>query len=1022
VDSKLALALILVLLCLPLMVPENRAYDADFPHRQELVLPEVSDHMRYQPVDVTVSFVQPCWAVSEDRHSVRVVYDDGTAERELECQIYSLRHIDDSHIDSCNVVFLLEGEGRYYVYYSGQETAAPGYPDRVAVSDESYYYEPIPGYSINLDYYRITEEGDILYGVGQRGSFFGIDMSQKVIKQLPGKGDFRAANWGQLASFAFFWYEGRDKGTDEKLVSKDILVDGNLMVRVGIKSQSSDHKVETTALYTYYYSPRTDKRLTAEVTHEVLQSCRIQGMEEEDGIYAYLLTVQSRSVSLPDLNLGYIPPYLHVSAEDGTVHEYHLEQDPENEDYNWLLSTTDDIDLGSPAWFSIDDGATGRAYALMFNSTDIAPQLEGIQVKATTRQEVNVPGLEVDGGGISGGRNAYEAGGTHHLDIPRGFTATFIAQFYSSQDGGVESVKQEAQIFDRLVSCRKCPLGTVEGGAGKTHRLTVYPRLAPAVPFSSALSALTGRGLPSTTVELWRNDSLVAVGVASRIPIGMGEEGLPLDWKNASVRKKAVFPRLPPGHYVVRVRNGPGGRYVGVGVAKVTDNTSLQIWCGWQGLVEMTVVDQEGKGIPGVAVRAESQGYLLAVNSTDEQGRAVLAVPAPARFSLTTRYRGFLLTEEQVTLLLRHRTEVTTELYSLELTVRDTLDMPPGVSLSPVMSSNAMVEETLLTATQVAPGQYLFTDLPAAAYALRIRYKSFLLTRDVDIFGHERLEVTFPAAYALDIAALDARGQPLSGAEIVVSREGTTVTGSRVPPGTYDLVVRREGKVVGQRTLLVTEDRQISMVTTHQPLFPLLVTGLAAGGGAALLLWQRRRLSMPLLLLVLAGVLLAASLVQPWWTLTGDSAQLDVAARVFLIPARLVTTGEGPGVMNGEVASLPSLFTSLLYLVAILGGAGGVGMAAVLYLRRTWPYLPTLGALAGAVGAFTYGMGTAAEIITGSLWGSGTIDLSVPGSTTAAVHCSWSPGVGYHLALVSLLLVAGAFLWHLNLPKILKRR
>lgn len=1017
-DSKLFLTLALVLLCLPVVVPDSWAFDSDFPHRQEIMLPELSDDMRFQPVDVTVSFVYPCWAPSEEEHSVRVVYDNGREEQEVECQIYNLRHTDGQHISSCNLVFLLQGKGRYYVYYSSQETETPDYPDRVTVTDESYYYEPIPGYSINLDYYCIAEEKNILYGIGQRGSFFGIDMGQKVIKQLPDKEDFRAANWGQLASFAFFWYEGRDKGTDEKLVSKDVLVDGNLMVRVGIKSRSRDDKVETTAFYTYYYSPQPDKRLTVQVTHEVLESCRIQGLEEEDGIYAYLLTVQSRSASLPDLNLGYIPPYLHISAEDGTIHEYRLDQDPENEAYDWLLSTTDDIDLGSPAWFSIDDGTQGRAYALMFNSTAIAPSLKGIQVKATTRQEVNVPGLEVDGGGISGGRNAYEAKESHDLHIPQGFTATFTAQFYASQTGGVEAVKQEALLFDRLVTCRTCPLGAVEGRADETYRVTIYPRLAPAVPWASALSALTGWDLPATRVELWRDRRLIASSVASRMSLGP-EEGSPRpDWRNASLRKKAVFPHVSPGHYVVRVRSGFGEDYVGASVLEVTGATSLHVWCGWEGRVEVTVVDREGAGIPGVMVRAERDGYILAANSTNQQGRAWLAVPAPARYTLTARYKGFLLMEEPVTLLFRHHTQVNQELCNLEVTVRDTLGMPPGVHLSPVLSSPAMAEETLLTATEVSPGLYQFTDLPAASYTLRIRYKSFIVSQEVDVSSQQSLKVTFPATYPLDITALDIRGQPLSGGNIVISRAGMSVTERQVPPGTYHIEVRREGKVIGHRSLLLTGERDVVMVTTHRPLFPLLLTGLAVVGGAALLFWQRRRLSVPLLLLVAAGVMLVASLVQPWWTLTGDGAHLDVTTQVFLVPARMVTVGQGPEVMNGEVASVPSLFTALLNLVIVLGGAGVVGVIAIIFLRRAWLYLPTWGALGGALGAFTYGMGLAAEIITGSFWGSGVIDLSVPGSASVAVECSWSPGTGYYMALASLLLVVGAFL----VPKILKRR
>ncbi|HHH77762.1 MAG TPA: hypothetical protein ENL18_00925, partial [Thermoplasmatales archaeon] len=368
----------------------------DFPFHQEINI-DATDDMLYQPVDMNMRFLHLCWAEDEERNSIRVMYDDGSGAKEIESQVYDLHHTDSSHVDSCSIVFLLQGRGKYYVYYGSEQTPSRHYTDRVGISDDSYYYEPIPGYGIRLNYYRIEQDGYCLYGIGQEGSFFGLDMSQKVMKQTDGKKEFKAFNWGQVASFAFFWYEGKDKGTDEELISKKIMVDGNLMVRASITSMSSDEKVKTSAVYTYYYSPSKERRIMADVKHEVMKECNIYDMEEDDGLYTYLMTIRARSSSIPDLNFGHIPPYLHVSEEDGTVHKYKLNQNPETTDYDWVISPKDDIDLGSNPWFSIDEGESGKAYALIFKNTSTA-----IQISVTERQEINIPGLEADGVGVNG--------------------------------------------------------------------------------------------------------------------------------------------------------------------------------------------------------------------------------------------------------------------------------------------------------------------------------------------------------------------------------------------------------------------------------------------------------------------------------------------------------------------------------------------------------------------------------------------------------------------------------------------
>ncbi|MEA2054317.1 MAG: hypothetical protein U9O96_04270 [Candidatus Thermoplasmatota archaeon] len=979
----------------------------DFPFHQEISLPGISDDMLYQPVDMDIQFIHSCWAENENIHSIRVVYDDGSEIKEIESQAYNFHYTDGEHIDSCDLVFLLQGKGKYYVYYSGKKTSGPDYVDHVQVSDDSYYYEPIPGYHINLNYYRVVEDGYCIYGIGQEGSFFGIDMSQKVIKQIDGKKEFKAFNWGQLASFAMFWYEGSDKGTDEKLLSKNIIVDGNLMARVGIISTSSDGKMKTTAFYTCYYSPSKEKRLMAEVKHEALEECRVYGMEEDDGLYVYLLTVRCRSSSIQELNLGYIPPYLHINAEDGTVHEYMLDQNPENEDYNWLLSAKDDIDLGLNPWFSIDDGTSGKAYAIIFKNNSVVSINHGIQVTATECQEVNIPGLEVDGGGVSGGRNSYEAGGTHDLVMPKGFVAKFTAEFFSSPDGGLQSVKKEADIFHKLIPYRACATGTVEGGRAERYSLVVFTHFAPSMPFSPALSVLTGKKLPTLTAELWRNGTVVSSGVLSRLPFTSTVDGKPIfDWKNFTIIKKVVFPSVPPGKYVVKIFRGMGSKkYVGAGIVDINGDSTIHILCGFEGKVRLNVFDQEGEGIKGVDISLERDGEIYSSNLTDGKGAAVLNAPAPSKYALKAFYKGFLIHEENIRLPTFFDRKIEVEINDLKVIVRDALGFPPGVAITPVLTSNSMERKLLICGEEVSPGQYLFRDLPSASYTLQIRYKSFSISRDCSVPDERKIDVLFPAVYSLKIKPFDSRGMEIKDVDVVMKRDGKDVDERFIPPGNYAVTLMYGGRVIGKRNVFVTEDTAINMVTTKSPCFPAILSAAIAVSAAVFLAIFIKKLSLSQIFMILSVAVLILSTIYPWWHMAGEGEGMKISTNVFLVPAKMVTIGRADNFINGEVAAMPSLFGTMLSMVLAVSVFAVIVAIISFLMEQKWVHIIAIASIIAAILIFSYGMSQVAEVTTGSFWGSGNMGISIPGSSEKVIECKWSPASGYCLSIVSLLLL-----------------
>jgi len=999
--EKAALVLTFLALLLPAFSVQSSADEFnEFPFHHEISIP-ASDDMLYQPVDMPIHFSHPCWAENEKNNSIRIVYDDGSGKKEIESQVYNLHYTGNSYIDSCNVVFLIQGKGKYYVYYSDRETEAAHYTDHVKVSDDSYSYEPIPGYRISLNYYRIEQDGYSVYGIGQEGSFFGIDMSQKVIKQLDGKKEFKAFNWGQLASFAMFWYGGKDEGTDEKLVSKKVIVDGNLMIRVGITSTSSDKKMETSAIYTYYYSPSKEKSIIASVKHEALEECRIKGMEEDDGVYAYLLTVRCRSSAIPELNIGYIPPYLHINSEDGTIQEYNLDQNPSNTDYKWLISPKDDIDLNANPWFSIDDGEKGKAYALIFKNNTVSSYESGIQAAATEKQEINVPGLEVDGGGVSAGRNSYEAG-VHNLIIPKGFTAKFTAEFFSSPDGGLPAVEKEADVFHKLIPCRD--YGGAENGRnggtnGERYSMTVFPHLVPSFPFAPAISVVTGRRFPDVRVELWRNETMVSSAVCSRIPF-IGTEGkVRFDWRNATLMKKAVFMDIKPGEYMVKVFRRD--RYVGAKSVYVDRDMAVHVMCGFEGNVRLRISDQYGNKISNVGISLQKNGKIYSFNSTDADGRAVVNAPSPSTYALKAYYKGFVVYWENVSLPTFAERKVQVELSDLDVYVTDTLNLPPGVEISPVLTSSEMEKPENIYGEEISPGRYVFKDLPSASYTLYLRYKSFSVSQRVDVPDESNMHLTFPAVYLLKVKPLNLRGMEIKGVDIEIKREGKNIENNEVPPGKYDVILKEGGKIIGRREVFVTQDTELSMVTSKDVIFPEIFSVIILAIAAFIIF--TRKTNMKYIFVISSIVLLLMSMLYPWWHVEGDGS-MHVSTKVYLIPAKMVTFGVADNFRNGEVASMPSIFSTMIFVVMTMLLFSAIVITAFLIFQKKVIFVAAIVFSISSILIFSYGMSQVTDATTGSFWGSGTIGISLPGMSEE-VHCIWSPSTGYYMAILAVILL-----------------
>ena len=310
-------------------------------------------------------------------------------------------------------------------------------------------------------------------------------LSQIVIKQLPQSETFDILNSELLASFSFAYHEGKEEtdeiSSDQVLISKEIIQDGNLMVEFGIISESSNGNLRTTNVYKYYYSPTTTKRMNVHVKHEVLEECIVKGIEDIDGRYGAIISYRSRSAGFQKMCFGDILPYLHVYGENNRIKEYQMDVNPENKEREWIISYLDDCDLGEEAWISYDEGEDGNVHAILLSKNKNVvihgtDERDGVQITVTEREYLDAIGTDIDYASIAFGRNSYESGRTHDLVIPDDLVVEFDAEFFTIEEGSYENVQTEGNFFRKLASYRYKDDDEFTGKQN-IYTLTIIPHL-----------------------------------------------------------------------------------------------------------------------------------------------------------------------------------------------------------------------------------------------------------------------------------------------------------------------------------------------------------------------------------------------------------------------------------------------------------------------------------------------------------------------------------------------------------------
>jgi len=1028
--------------------------------RQEIDIPIDTSisQAKYQPIDIHVKFDNCCWAIDEKNHSVRIGYETGENIIEIESQIYELEYTDDEHISSCNLVFLIpedaRGDEKYFVFYDSEKSENAEYIEHLKVEDTHYFFEPISGQKIDFDYYKITEDDFVVYGVIQKGEMLGNPVAQFVVEAKPGSKEIDTTNLDQLGAFDMRYgikgepdYTGT---TDASKVVKNILVDGNLMVRMRIETLSTDKDIKTDNIYTYYYCPSEIKKIRVNVHHEVLKDIEIEDPEVYDGTYTGIVSIKSRSATIEKMNVGDILPGIALYNEDGIIEQYTVPSNPDSVVKEVVLSTEADSDLGSKAWVCLNDPATGKTHGLIMDrNTGITDGKEdGIQVKGFVKQNVKLPGLEADTGSLFLFRNSYEKNSEHNIKLSKGFIADFNVEFIKIYSEGINRVDIESELFQKLIKI--VPLQrdnqTLDETEEKKYSITTYVHFAPSFPLGSLLSAATGIKFPYIYAELYKENSYLSSGSVGRISlasIDLEFEGNIFqkikkaiglfDWKNISFFKKIVFPEVTAGKYIIKIFRenpvfGKERQYIGFASIKVNNNIRVDINCKPQATINIITKDQHEQNIKNVKFLLYNKDAIVAEAISKDDKTIVLKAPIyPTKpYTLKAIYQGFLIKEKQIKLgllnILRPESLIfTIPLHNLILKIKDKWNFTPEIDVNPTLSSNEMVEKYNIIGEKIKNGEYLFSNVYATKYILSMTYKSFDSIENVKIDEDKILSLVFPAEFKIDFNFKNSYGNQLEKGKIKISRndkniertiDGKGKSSANVPPGNYKITVISDEKIISSQIIDVRSNKKIDIVTSEDSIFHNMIIYLGfllAIFSILFLLWKKKIYACVKLLVI---ALLIISVVSPWWTLNGDDGDAKTNTNAFFIPSNIVTYSSSDDISGGDISQVPEEVTMIFNLFSILLIVTclilGLSIITKNKLKKTTIFLSVLSVLflIVLVSIFYYTMMQLTEVGVGSFMGSGNLEISMPGvSESKIINCNWGPGIGFYLTLVGIALL-----------------
>lgn len=737
---------------------ESSWWDDNWSFRKEILIPINTSlkEAKFQPIDIIFKFDNSCWAKNENEHSIRIIFQDSIRFIELESQIYDLNYSDNEHISSCNLVFLIpeesNGNEKYYVYYDDEKKSGPDYSDHVSIEESYYQYEPIQGFKFESNFYKITQDGLIVYAVNKKGKYFGETVSQQVTNLKKGSTDIKPSNGEQVVSLIFVYYWLKNGkwshiSSSEELVSYQIIVDGNLMVYFYIVSKSSDGFLKTTVFYKYYYCPTENKRIQTHVKHELISN-KLPDCDDIDLAFMIIPFARFKSSTVQGLNFGEIPAYLHFYSQEDYVVTYEINQYPEGSNWQEMIGKKDDFDLGNDSWLSVDNGETGPTHSIIFETNNIVKsgvdERDGIELQLFESNSVQLPGLTSHIAYLYVMRNAYEKDEPLDIILPEGYVVEFNAEFFTAETGGYKEIEKEVNMFKKLIGYKpdyEKDLGNGEKEK-QEHELKTYVHL-PLTLLSKlwGIKAILKRTYISAELYDEKNN-LIANGRVGRISL---TDQLKIDWKNLSVFRKIIFPHIPSGKYIVKIflENtlfGDNRKFIGYSIVDLQKDTTIRIFCKPEGKILVFVNNQDKKGIENVKISLLKDNFLIVENTTNSNGRILIEAPCGIgqKYTLNVTYKGFLISNQEIRLGRIRRflpiiKKFNFPVYDLDIVFKDSKKEKPDFNVDLSLTSSEMQYPIFLLPDSESDGRYYFKSLYPANYTLSIKYNQFQVKEIIQV-------------------------------------------------------------------------------------------------------------------------------------------------------------------------------------------------------------------------------------------------------------------------------------------------
>ncbi len=999
-------------------------WNKNWDFREEIFIPiSTNDKLaKYQPIDIEFEFKNPCWGKNEEEHSIRILCWSQNSWYELESQVYDIKSSSTNIIKKCGIVFLIpefaDGNERYFVYYDESKKEKTNYPDHVNVEDSYYYFEPISGIRAEGDYYKVKEDEYVIFGIGQKGKVIFRSLSHTVVKQKPNSKNFGILNSDNTASFSFSYHEGVENEdeitSDQKLVSKNIHVDGNLMLEFSIVSKSDREHLETSNVYKYYYCPTEHKRISVHVKHKVLKESIVKGITNVDGRYAALISYQSKSESIEKMKFGEILPFLHIYDEDSKIREYKMNTDPEDKKREWIIPYDYDADLGEDAWVSYDEGKNGKAQAIIFSSNKNivksgTDEKDGIQLKVAEKEFLDAAGAEIDYAAITLGRNSFEKDGVHDLIIPGDLVVEYDAEFFTTETGGYTDVARESKIFQALEKNRHKDAYDFESGDKKIYTLTVVPRVTGRIMPYPFFNKFTGINLSYVYAELYKDGEFISSNTAYKPLIGA---------------PRIKFPKIESGNYLIKIYRSildKNKNFIGVESVEVKKDTDIKVVCTWPKTITFSAVDQKEEFIENVEVSILKNDTIIDTNITGLNKREFeLPFSFKEDYKIKAIYKGFNIYEKPVKIFEKN-IGIKLNLYDLIVDIKDKLGFPPGVNIIPYLTSPDMQKSITIYPETIQPGRYYFEDLPESKYNLHFSYASYSENKSFDIpYEKDVLNIAFEETYNLKTLLYDSRGNNLDYNEktIDIYRNNKKIVDSAdlhkkivLPPGDYMIHIYSNGKNIGLKNIELINDRDVKIVTTTDSKIPLLFTTLTILFIIEIfILLFFKKISFNTFLKLLSISLIILSIFHPWWSLNAIGTELDVTkeTNMFIMPGSMIERVDYQKNVYMNLATIPGVFTNFIggLLLVLFSGLFLIGISFIpniLLKKRYYKILITASILflILVITAYIFGMSKLTELSLGSLQGQRILEVVLPDKKLAYMDSTWGLSTGFYLAILA---------------------